>query len=56
MPTDRHTATGTCEFGRAAHSRIDPALQEKSTGAAEFFRRMSVERVICEKLGIKIGR
>jgi hypothetical protein len=31
MPTDRHTATGTCEFGRAANNIIRPALQENST-------------------------
>src|ERR1700722_259927 len=35
MPTDRHTATGTCEFGRAANRRVDPALQEKSTHAVK---------------------
>jgi hypothetical protein len=35
MPTDRHTATGTCEFGRAAHKLIDSSLQEKSTRAAK---------------------
>jgi hypothetical protein len=39
MPTDRHTATGTCEFGRAANRRIDPPLQEKSAAIRKFFDR-----------------
>jgi hypothetical protein len=37
MPTDRHTATGTCEFGRAANRRIGNALQEKTTRELKIF-------------------
>jgi hypothetical protein len=37
MPTDRHTATGTCEIGRAAHNRIARALQVKSKVGRDFF-------------------
>src|SRR3984885_11026397 len=33
MPTDRHTATGTCEFGQSANNIIRHALQENSTRA-----------------------
>src|SRR5262245_46840397 len=29
MPTDRHTATGTCEFGHYANKWIPPRAQEK---------------------------
>src|SRR5215469_16337564 len=37
MPTDRHTATGTCEFGRAANSAYRSRLQENSTHRAKKF-------------------
>jgi hypothetical protein len=37
MPTNRHTATGTCEFGRAAHSGNRRVLQENSTRRSKIF-------------------
>ncbi len=37
MPTDRHTATGTCEFGRAGNNHIANALQENSTRVSQIF-------------------
>src|ERR1700761_8176973 len=44
MPTDRHTATGTCEFGRAAHRANRNALQEKNDMKRKFFCRARLER------------
>src|SRR5215510_3116844 len=35
MPTDRHTATGTCEFGHYADKWIQPRAQEKIARSAK---------------------
>ena len=43
MPTDRHTATGTCEFGRARHSGNRRGLQENSTHRAKNFQRTACD-------------
>src|SRR5207302_6029719 len=37
MPTDRHTATGTCEFGQYANKWILPRAQEKFARSAKVF-------------------
>src|SRR5262249_2576244 len=37
MPTDRHTATGTCEFGQYADKWIPPRAQEKIALRAKVF-------------------
>ena len=54
MPTDRHTATGTCEIGRSRNRRDSTEMQVFSARQANYFRLTTPAPIVGEHIRLRL--